>query len=135
MVTTSNSFEVKRADETLIVAPQQNLCELDWVEIDVGLGEVLDQLGKGTIRNVVLDFHKTDYYGSTALGYFLKLWKRVRESKGRLAFCCLSDHEREILKVAGLDRLWPVCASREEALQAVRGGEAVNGPCWRVTAS
>jgi hypothetical protein len=73
---------------------------------------VLDLLGKGTVRKVVLDFHWTDSSGSAALGYFLKLWKRVRQGKGRLAFGCLSDREPDILEVAGPDRLWPVCASR-----------------------
>jgi anti-anti-sigma factor len=126
-VTTSNLFDVQHIGQTLIVAPQRNLSEVDWKEIDAGMASVLDLLGTATVRNVVLDFHKTDYFGSTALGYFLKLWKRVREGKGRLAFCRLSNHEREILAVAGLDRLWPVCASREEALQAIRGADSVPG--------
>jgi hypothetical protein len=38
-----------------------------------------------------------------------------------MAFCGVSDHEREILKVTKLDGLWPICDSREEALKAVQG--------------
>jgi hypothetical protein len=38
-----------------------------------------------------------------------------------MAFCGVSDHEREILKVTNLDGLWPICSSREEALKAVQG--------------
>jgi anti-anti-sigma factor len=68
-----------------------------------------------------MDFHKTDYYGSTALAFFLKLWKRVRNRNGRMAFCNISDHEREILTVTQLDRLWPIYLSREEATKAVKG--------------
>jgi len=127
MATASKLFEVERAGLTLIVTPLHNLCELDWLQIDTGMGNVLELIAAGTVRNVVLDFHQTTYYGSTALGYFLKLWKRVREGKGRLAFCCLSGHERDILEVAGLDRLWPICASRAEALQAIRGAVGVLG--------
>jgi len=129
MAIASGLFEMEDIGQTLIVTPRQNLRELDWPQIDAGMADVLDRLGEGAVRNVVLDFHRTDYYGSTALGYFLKLWKRVREHKGRMAFCRLSGHERDILEVAGLDRLWPVCASREEALQAIRSGVAVAAPC------
>jgi anti-anti-sigma factor len=129
MPTTTKLFDVEHTGQTLVVTPRQNLRELDWPRIDAGMADVLDRLDKGAVRNVVLDFHQTDYYGSTALGYFLNLWKRVREHKGRMAFCCLSGHERDILEVAGLDRLWPVCASREEALGAVRGGVAVPAAC------
>jgi hypothetical protein len=38
-----------------------------------------------------------------------------------MAFCRVSEHEREILQATRLDGLWPVCLSREEALHAVRG--------------
>src|SRR5262249_7858388 len=87
MAIASGLFEMEDIGQTLIVTPRQNLRELDWPQIDAGMADVLDRLGEGAVRNVVLDFHRTDYYGSTALGYFLKLWKRVREHKGRMAFC------------------------------------------------
>lgn len=36
-----------------------------------------------------------------------------------MAFCNLSDHEREILAITKLDSLWAICDSREETLQRV----------------
>jgi anti-anti-sigma factor len=78
-----------------------------------------DSLNQLSVKQVVLDFHETDYFGSTAVGFFLRLWKQLRGRGGRLAFCNVSEHERDILQVTGFDRLWPICASREEALQAV----------------
>jgi anti-anti-sigma factor len=67
-----------------------------------------------------LDFHKTGYYGSTALGFFVKLWKKVSKRKGRMVFCNVSDHEKEILQITKLDQLWPICSSKIEVLRAVR---------------
>jgi len=63
--------------------------------------------------------HKADYYGSTALGFFLKLRQRVRRWNGRMALCNVSDHEKEILQITKLDHLWPISSSRIEALEAV----------------
>jgi hypothetical protein len=40
---------------------------------------------------------------------------------GRIAFCNVSPHEREILAVTGLNGLWPVYPSRAEAVAAVAG--------------
>jgi anti-anti-sigma factor len=120
MITTTGTFEVDREGQTLIVTPRTDLRELDYLEIEAGARDVLHLLANGTIKNVVMDFSKTDYYGSTALGFFVKLWKRVRDRDGRMAFCSVSDHEREILQVTHLDGLWPICASREEAIQAVQ---------------
>jgi anti-anti-sigma factor len=97
-----------------------DLRELNYLEIEAAAKDILLLLGKDSIRHVVLDFRNTDYYGSTALGFFIKLWKRVRECDGRMAFCSLSDHEREILKVTHLDGIWPICSSRAEAIRAVQ---------------
>jgi anti-sigma B factor antagonist len=115
------AFEVEITGETLIVTPLMDLRELGYPEIEAGASEILDLIGKSSIRNIVMDFHKTDYYGSTALGFFVKLWKRVRERQGRMALCCLSEHEREILAVTKLDSVWRICSSRAEAMQFIRG--------------
>lgn len=120
MAAAKQLFEVERQGSTLFVTVRTDLRESEYAEIETEAGEILHLLGKGTIRNVVLDFHKTDYYGSTALGFFIKLWKRVRQQGGRLAFCGVSDNEREILEVTHLDGLWPICPSKEEALKAVQ---------------
>ena len=119
MGTTSGVFEFEQVGETLIVTPRIDLRELAYEQVEAGARDLLDLLNRASVKNVVLDFHKTDYYGSTALGFFVRLWKRVRQRGGSLAFCNISDHEKEILRVTKLDHLWPVCSSREEALQAV----------------
>jgi anti-sigma B factor antagonist len=130
MTATSSVFQIEREGQTLLVTVLTDLQELDYPKVEAGARDILHLLGNGTIKNVVLDFHKTDYYGSTALGFFVRLWKRVRDRGGRMAFCGVSDHEKEILKVTKLDGLWPIYLSREEALKAVQGcteGKATRG--------
>jgi anti-anti-sigma factor len=118
--TAGRIFDIEQQDATLIVTPLVNLRELDFQRIEEGARKVLDLLNGPGVKNVVLDFHKTDYYGSTALGFFLKLLKRVRTQNGHMAFCNVSDHEREILQITKLDHSWPICSSRTEALDAVK---------------
>jgi anti-anti-sigma factor len=113
-------FELEQKHDTIIVVPIVDLRELDYQRIEAGAREILERLNGTGIQNVILDFGKTDYYGSTALGFFLKLWKRVRGRNGRMAFCNVSDHEQEILQITNLDHLWPICSSRSEALEAVK---------------
>jgi anti-anti-sigma factor len=121
MAAAAGAFEVERDGQTLVLTPRTDLRELDYPAIEAGARDILDLLGNGTIKHVVVDLHRTDYCGSTALGFFVRLWKRVRDRNGRMAFCGVSEHEREILKVTNLDGLWPLCASREEAIKAVLG--------------
>jgi anti-anti-sigma factor len=113
-------FEIEQQDDTIIVVPAVNLRELECQRIEEGARTILDRLNGTGVKNVVLDFSRTDYDGSTALGFFVKLWKRGRGQNGRMAFCNVSAHEKEILQVTKLDHLWPICSSRIEALAAVR---------------
>jgi anti-sigma B factor antagonist len=120
MVMASGVFEIEQNGDTLVVTPVTDLTELAYERIEVGAQELLGLLDQVHIKNVVMDFHRTDYFGSTALGFFVRLWKRARSRNGRMAFCNLSEHETEILKITGLDRLWTICSSRQEAMEAVQ---------------
>jgi anti-anti-sigma factor len=118
--TPSDIFEIEVQDNTIIVVPVVDLRELDYERIDSGAKRILDLLNGAGIKNVILDFCKTDYYGSTALAFFVKLLQKVRSRNGRMAFCNVSEHEKEILRVTNLDHSWPICSSRTEALEAVK---------------
>jgi anti-anti-sigma factor len=120
LASTGGMFEIEQEDDTIIVVPAMDLRELDYQRIEDGATTILELLNGANVKNVVLDFHKTDYFGSTALGIFMKLWKRVSGKHGRMALCNISDNEKEILQIMKLDHFWPICPSRIEALAAVR---------------
>jgi anti-anti-sigma factor len=113
-------WEIEQEGDTVIVIPLDDLGELACSQIVAGAKEVLELLDRTPAKNVVMDFCKTDYCGSTALEFFVKLWVGVSKRNGRMAFCNVSDHEKDILRITHLDRLWPICSSRSEALAAVR---------------
>jgi anti-anti-sigma factor len=119
--TIAEIFEIEQRGNTLIVVPTVDLREFDYERIESGAKHILALLSGDGAKNLVWDFYKTDYYGSTALAFFVKLWQRVRRQNGRMAFCNVSEHEKEILQITNLDKSWPICSSRAEALQAVRG--------------
>jgi anti-anti-sigma factor len=110
---------VDRVGDTLVVTPLADLGELEYQQIESGARHVCDLLNDPSVTNIVLDFQQTAYYGSSALGFFVRLWKRVSRRHGRMAFCNLSPQEKEILRLTRLDSLWLICGSREEAMQRV----------------
>ncbi len=116
----SDVFEVEQLGETVVLTPTEDMGELHAAAVALGLQEVRGHLRHAEFKNVVLDFQRTDYFGSTVLNEFIHLWKEVRSRGGQMAFCGLSPHEREILKVTRLDHHWLVCESRNEALQQVQ---------------
>jgi len=115
----SSLFRIEQEDSILFLTPTRDLSELEYSFFDAGIRAVVDACDARDTHSVVLDFSDTDYYGSTALGFFLILWKRIRSRDGRMAFCHVSQHEREVLELTKLDGLWPICATRAEAIAAI----------------
>ena len=116
-MTRAAMFEIEREGATIIVIPAVNLRELD--DVASNAREAIDALSDLLIKNLVMDFHKTDYFGSSALALFIRFWKIVADRNGHMAFCNLSDHQREVLQITRLDTLWPICESRAKAMKAV----------------
>jgi anti-anti-sigma factor len=115
----SGLFAVERVGDTLVVTPLADLGEFDYQQIGSEAGHVSDLLNDPSVRNVVLAFGRTAYFGSSALAFFVRLWAKLSTRSGRMAFCNVSPQEGEVLKLTRLDGLWPVCGSREEAVRRV----------------
>ncbi|HUT10004.1 MAG TPA: STAS domain-containing protein [Thermoguttaceae bacterium] len=113
------TFHTESEDETLIVMPQGSVSSLAGDEVSSELDELLERLERPGPNNVVVDFEKVSYFGTVMLGAMHAIWKHVREEGGKMVLCNVSDMGREILRVSGIDVLWPVCASRQEAIEEV----------------
>jgi anti-anti-sigma factor len=118
---TAGIFGVELDGETVLVTPVRTLRELDFQEIEAGATVVLAFLNRMPARNVVVDLCRMDYSGSTALGFFIRLSKAVKDRGGRMALCNVSPREKEVLKGVHLDEMWCTYDSRQRALEAVRG--------------
>jgi anti-sigma B factor antagonist len=70
--------------------------------------------------HVVVDLAATTFIDSTALGVLLRGVERLREtSDGRLSVACTDPHICKVFEVTGLDRIFSVYSSPEEALAQV----------------
>ena len=118
-MSTPKTFSVGSEGETLIVAPLVNVSGLAEKDVKPELDHLLEQLKETAMRNVVIDFARISYFGTPMLEAMHRIWKCVREADGRMALCNVSNMQREVLHVAGFDTLWPICSSRQEALEAV----------------
>lgn len=128
-------FALAQADDAIIVTPQRNLTEFDFTQIESESGQILGQISKAGGPNVVVDFSKIDYTGSTALSFFTQLFKRTRCRGGDMAFCNVSAVEKDVLRITRLDILWPICDSLEEALQIVKAeASGTSNATWVVIA-
>ncbi|MFH1922297.1 MAG: STAS domain-containing protein [Planctomycetota bacterium] len=112
-------FETEIQDATLIVAPRGDVSTLAGEDVHAELLGLLDQLQLAEVKYVVIDLKRAAYFGSSMLGAMNALWGRVRPAGGNMALCNVSETGLEILQVSKFDTLWPIFATREEALKKV----------------
>ena len=122
------TLEIVHEDDIVIVTPVSDLREFDFAETESAASKVFKLLEEKQAKHVIIDLSKTDYYGSTALGFFVKLRKRVADQGGQMALCNISTHELEVLQVTKLDDLWPICDSSDKAIETVRSANASGEP-------
>ncbi|MBK8068330.1 MAG: STAS domain-containing protein [Rhodanobacteraceae bacterium] len=74
-----------------------------------------DQIARGSTR-LLFDLAHVDYVSSAGLRVFLVAGKKAQRAGGRIALCNLQSTVREILAIAGFDRILTTAASRGEGL-------------------
>jgi anti-anti-sigma factor len=111
-------FQIERAGATMIVSPQRSVTSLSDDDVKDELGGLLEVLESGEVQNVVFDFGKIEYCGSSMLEAMRRLWKSLPKGSGKLLVCCVNPVIRDILRVTRFDTLWTIFNTREEALKA-----------------
>ena len=80
--------------------------------------QLLDVIAKGA-REVVVDFSDTTFIDSTTLGVLVGGVKRLRTNEGQLSLVCSDRNITKIFEITGLDRVFTIYGTREEALSAL----------------
>jgi anti-sigma B factor antagonist len=79
---------------------------------------LLEGIDEGA-NHIIVDLSKVTFIDSTALGVLVSGAKRVRPSKGSLDIVCADDNIVRIFEITGLNRIFGIYDSRNEALRVV----------------
>jgi anti-sigma B factor antagonist len=84
--------------------------------------QLLEVIGQGG-KEIIVDFTDTTFIDSTTLGVLVGGVKRLRPTGGSLALVCTDENITKIFEITGLDRVFPIHSSRDDALAAVAAAE------------
>lgn len=100
--------------------------EGDWSVVEVEgevdmftapkLREALVQLVDGGSYRIVVDLEGVSFMDSTGLGTLVGGLKRVKEHEGSLALVCSSRPVMRVLTITGLNNVFPIHPTLDEAL-------------------
>src|SRR6266496_6251207 len=80
--------------------------------------QLLEVIGQGG-KNVIVDFTNTTFIDSTTLGVLVGGVKRLRSNDGQLSLVCSDRNITKIFEITGLDRVFTIYPSREEAVATI----------------
>jgi anti-sigma B factor antagonist len=72
-------------------------------------------------RRIVVNLEDVDFMDSTGLGVLVGALKRLKEKDGQLALICSQGSVLRVLTVTGLNKVFSIYDSVEEATKAVGG--------------
>jgi anti-sigma B factor antagonist len=106
------SFSLERHDDLLLVTVNSQLVVANRQEFKQAILEAMD----GGARLVIADFTNSSYIDSSGLGALVSLSRRLREAGGDLRLVGLNEDLRSLFELTRLDQLFPLYASRDDAL-------------------
>ena len=77
--------------------------------------QLLEVIAQGG-THVIVDFTNTTFIDSTTLGVLVGGVKRLRDKDGQLSLVCSDRNITKIFEITGLDRVFSIYATREEAV-------------------
>ena len=80
--------------------------------------QLLEVIAQGG-RQVVVDFTDATFIDSTTLGVLVGGVKRLRTKDGELSLVCSDRNIAKIFEITGLDRVFAIYRTRDEALAAL----------------
>jgi anti-sigma B factor antagonist len=84
--------------------------------------ERLVELIENGKTKIVVDLSEATFIDSTTLGVLVGGVKRLRPAGGSLALVCSDQNITKIFEITGLDRVFPIHDTRDEALSSVASG-------------
>lgn len=75
------------------------------------------------VTMIIVDLTDTRFMDSTALGVLIGVVKKLRPIGGRMAVVNTEPSTAKTFEITGLDRIFSIVKTREEALESLKGEE------------
>lgn len=115
----SDAFTIERHGDLTLIAATPALETLD-ASLEKQVADLIMSSLRGQEGPVVLfDLTDVKFFGSMFLAVMLRCWKLTTARGGAMALAGVSPHARELLRITALDMIWPMYATRREAMEAL----------------
>jgi anti-anti-sigma factor len=114
----SSPYQLEVSPTHAIVTLQPEISQARWADVEKVGGELLASLesNNGT-KAWLIDLSPLDYMGSAQVALLVRLWKAVQNRGGRVVVVCAEGVPEEVLRLAGLNKVWTIVRTRPQGLK------------------
>ncbi len=91
--------------------------------LDAGTSSLLEDALNGLIAagetKILVDCRELDYISSAGLRVLLASAKQSKKQNGAITLCSLSPNVKQVFEISGFTSIFPISATREEAVRAL----------------
>lgn len=106
----------EQEDEYSTIRLLPTLTNAQWNEIERAGTEIIGELNEQTHPHVIIDLTELDYMHSAMVAMLVRFWKTIKSRDGKMAVVNKHPLVGEVLKLAGLQKVWDIFGSREDAM-------------------
>jgi anti-anti-sigma factor len=114
-----NYYRSEQSDGCWIITLLPELNDKQWADIEKVGTEIVDKLSAAQSPRFIVDLTPLSYMGSAMVALIVRLYKAVNGRSGQMVV--VNQHELvfEVLKLAGLTKLWTIVENRDKAYAAL----------------
>ena len=89
---------------------------MNWHEVEAATNDVVRRLRESEHLSVMVDLSQMPMINSGLIASLVRIWKVMKERHGQFSLVSPNENVTDVLKTAGLWKLWSVVENREEAV-------------------
>jgi anti-anti-sigma factor len=110
-------FESVNGCLTVTLLPELN--DKQWADIERVGTELVARIGATPSPRVIVDLTPLSYMGSAMVALIVRLYKEVNTRSGKMVVVNQHELVHEVLKLAGLTKLWTIVDNRQAAYSSL----------------
>lgn len=124
-VTQGYRLEMARSHAVLRLDPEMG--NAAWGDIDRVGNELIASVNGQSTPAWLIDLSRLEYMGSALVALVVRVWKAVQNGGGKVVVVCGGGMPQEVLRLAGLDKVWTITSTYEEGLRKLGVAGASTG--------
>ena len=95
----------------IVVVLSPEVVDAGWDQIESFGDQVIEQINRERSPCCLIDLTALTYMGSSQVALIVRIWKAVQQKKGAMRVILEHPVVREVIAIAGLDKVWQLSPS------------------------